>query len=293
MSKSRVQSLRDLVNGSKPAVRADEILYALAKKHQNSVRQPAGFFTQVRNGPTQQARRGELRIIDGLAIRKSWTHPHIIGYEVKVSRADFVGDTKWMDYLPMCHELYFACPSGLIKPEEVGDVVGLIWYNPETKVLTTRKKAVFRNIEIPWTMLWHIIMSHLDDDRHPFFSDQREKLQAWLEDKRSRRFMGYVVEGKLWQQLAEQEEEIEKLRRKLESSWDQPKKELEELKATLREAGINVDEWGWKRRLKELLERGVTAEIEHYLDELEQTVQRMRKTVSRTFASAVGGASRD
>lgn len=276
----------------KTNVRADEILYALAKKHKNNVGQPATFFTQVRNGPSHSARRGELRIIDGLAIRKSWTHPHIIGYEVKVSRSDFMRDTKWMDYLPMCHELYFACPSGLIQPEEVGEGVGLIWYNPETKALTTRKKAVYRNIEISWTMLWHIIMSHLADDRHPFFSDQREKLQAWLEDKRSRRSMGYAVKGKLWQQLAEQEEEIEKLRRKLEFTWDQPKRELEELKATLREAGIDVDEWGWKHRLKELLQRGVAVEIEHQINELEQTVHRLRKTVSRTFVGAVGGTIR-
>jgi len=271
-------------------VRADEILRALHKKHTENIRSSAAFFTQVRNGPTQSARRGELRIIDGLAVRKSWAQPCLTGYEVKVSRSDFMSDTKWPDYLPMCHELYFACPSGLIQPDEVGEEVGLIWYNPETQSLTTRKKAVYRRIELSADMLYHILMSHCDNGGHPFFSSKREMFEAWLADKRSRSDMGYAVKGKLWSQLLEQENELQDLRRKLDSEWEQPKRELEKIQAVLREAGIDPYRWGWEERLRELLSRGVTAVILDHVRDIERATSSLRRAVERTFVNT-GGAS--
>lgn len=63
---------------------------------------------------------------DGLAITKSYTKPNIIGYEIKVSRNDFLQDNKWHLYLQYCNEFYFVVPKGLVKKEELPDHVGLI-----------------------------------------------------------------------------------------------------------------------------------------------------------------------
>jgi len=48
------------------------------------------------------------------------------GYEIKVSREDFLQDKKWESYLKFCTWFYFVAPVGIIKPEELPDGIGLI-----------------------------------------------------------------------------------------------------------------------------------------------------------------------
>ena len=64
--------------------------------------------------------------------------------EVKISRADFHSD-KFKRYRtstqPPAEEVYYLCPSGLIKPEEVGESYGLLWFNGNR--LINKKKAPF------------------------------------------------------------------------------------------------------------------------------------------------------
>ncbi len=49
------------------------------------------------------------------------------GYEVKISRSDFVADDKWQEYLPFCNKFYFVCPPDLIKLSELPPETGLIY----------------------------------------------------------------------------------------------------------------------------------------------------------------------
>ena len=54
--------------------------------------------------PLDGGRRADLMAIDakgGLVI-----------VEIKVSRADLLGDAKWTDYLPHCDRFYWAVPAG-------------------------------------------------------------------------------------------------------------------------------------------------------------------------------------
>ena len=48
------------------------------------------------------------------------------GYEIKVSRGDFLADKKWQNYLPFVNFFYFATPPGLVKASEVPDDIGLL-----------------------------------------------------------------------------------------------------------------------------------------------------------------------
>jgi len=77
-----------------------------------------------------------------------------MGIEVKVSRADWRA-AKYKDrkteevranYYSWTgtNELYYACPAGLIQPEEVSESVGLLWYN-ETGDLLIRKTLFFES----------------------------------------------------------------------------------------------------------------------------------------------------
>src|SRR6266511_4356021 len=79
------------------------------------------------------------RRLDAWVLLKTWSPWTTIGYEVKVDRGDFLRDRKWVDYLPVCHELYFACPAKQIQPEELPPEVGLLWTTSGQRLVTKRK----------------------------------------------------------------------------------------------------------------------------------------------------------
>ena len=73
--------------------------------------------------PLPNGRRADLMAIDakgGLTI-----------VEIKVARADLIGDAKWLDYLDYCDRFFWAVPPGLARildedrylPQEAGLIV--------------------------------------------------------------------------------------------------------------------------------------------------------------------------
>ena len=216
------------------AIRADEILYALEIKHTRR-KKPDAFFTQVKNGPTQLVSSG-LLIMDALAIRKSWTRPCFIGYEVKVDRNDFVRDTKWQGYLDYCHQFYFVSPPDVVRPDDLPEKVGLMHYNEDKQTLTTKRKAIMNPIDISAEMLYYIIISRLENDRHPFFSTERDVFEAYVQDKENRKSLGYKVSSKMARELSETEEERQSLERR--------NKRLEENNEKLQNILKILEPWG-------------------------------------------------
>jgi hypothetical protein len=222
-------------------VRADLIKRALAKRHTDDF-----FLTEVKNGPTHFAR--DLLIMDAMAIKKSWANPCITVYEVKVDRQDFLRDEKWPGYRAYCHRLYFACPAGLIQPEELPEDVGMVWYNVEKGTLYTKKKAHHREIDISSEMLYYILMSKVQSDRHPFFNSQRELLEAYVQDKEDRVKLGWSVKSKLIDRINELEREIEKLKR-----YKDDAELLGKIRSILKEAGIDNYYWCLEDNLRKAL----------------------------------------
>lgn len=55
--------------------------------------------------PLRSGRRADLMGIDAKG--------RIVIVEIKVSRADLLGDAKWPDYLEFCDRFYWGLPSGL------------------------------------------------------------------------------------------------------------------------------------------------------------------------------------
>ncbi len=71
---------------------------------------------------------GRVPRADVLSIRKSY-QPHIIIYEIKATRSDFLSDVnrgKYRTYFDYCSQLYFAAPKGLLSKEEIPESCGLI-----------------------------------------------------------------------------------------------------------------------------------------------------------------------
>lgn len=74
--------------------------------------------------PLGNGRRADLMAIDGKG--------RIVIVEIKVSRADLLGDGKWTDYLDHCDRFFWAVPGGfdvspldgaLFQPERSGVIV--------------------------------------------------------------------------------------------------------------------------------------------------------------------------
>jgi hypothetical protein len=66
--------------------------------------------------PLPNGRRADMVAIDG--------HGLLTIVEIKVSRADLLGDSKWPDYLDYCDFFYWAVPSGFQLGPFDGDAHG-------------------------------------------------------------------------------------------------------------------------------------------------------------------------
>lgn len=133
---------------------ASIIMSLLRCRHSRDV-----FVPECKNGATQYVYLGGHRRIDAWAMKRSWLNFEIIGYEIKTSRADFLRDDKWREYLPMCHRFYFVVPWGLIDPREIESPAGLIYVAKTGGRLYAKKRAVRRAIEIPVDTLIYILFS--------------------------------------------------------------------------------------------------------------------------------------
>ncbi len=187
-------------------VTAADINKALALRHSKEF-----FITECKNGQTWYG--NQLYKFDAVAIYKSWAHPKIIGYEVKVSRGDYMGDNKFIGYMQYFHEFYLVTPTELIDRLEVPTDAGLIYFNPKTGSLTTKKKAIYRSIEVSADMLMYIIMNRLDEERIPFYSSKAEMFKDWLNCKTSNRTLAGLVRTKLVQENARLDSELNAIQR--------------------------------------------------------------------------------
>lgn len=100
-------------------------------------------FVPLTEFPTKSGRRMDICALG--------TDGEIVCIEVKSSRADFLSDHKWHDYLDWCDRLYFAVPEGFpeeLLPAEHGLIrtdafdAEIMRDAPEEKLSAARRKAV-------------------------------------------------------------------------------------------------------------------------------------------------------
>jgi hypothetical protein len=185
----------------KSACESSDIKIALGNKHKDDF-----FLTEVKSGSSYHGTAN--RILDAVAMKKSYAHKCITGYEIKVSRSDFTRDNKYFTYLPLVHALYMVCPTGLIKREELPIEIGLMWYDPVKKTLSVKKRPPPREIEISVDMLLYIIYSRLDGDRVPFYSSTAEYWRAWVEGKKSNDELAFAIRSKITAELRRLDNEL-------------------------------------------------------------------------------------
>lgn len=169
------------------------------------------FITECKTCSTYFPDPQGMLKFDGLAMTRSYTAPCITGYEIKISRSDFLGDNKWHLYLQYCNEFYFVVPAGLIAKEEIPENVGLIYYYPEKEKLLKKRKAVYRKIEEPVGIYKYIIYSRLDQERIPFYENRAEYAKDYLADQSEKRNIGWKLGSRMAQDLHDCQERLEKL----------------------------------------------------------------------------------
>lgn len=106
-----------------------------------------GIWT-LREMPLRCGRRADLMGVDAKGL--------IVIVEIKVARADLLGDGKWPDYLDYCDRFYWGVPPGLdrspltlaeYQPEDCGVIVGdgydaeIVRPAPLTRLAPARRKA--------------------------------------------------------------------------------------------------------------------------------------------------------
>lgn len=181
-------------NGGDLTVSAASLLHLLRHKHQGDL-----FVSECKTGPTHV---GQPFRFDAWVMKRSWAHPEYTGYEIKVTRSDFLRDEKWRAYLPFCNRLLFVSPLGVIKPEELPDSVGLLVPAPSGNKLLTKKKAIYRQVPEPVAVLLYILMSRAKihsptEYEAPNRSERTAFWRAWLEEKQSADRVGHLVSREL------------------------------------------------------------------------------------------------
>lgn len=121
-------------------------------------------MTTVQAVGTAEIRKA-LRGLDGLYINEfTWRglridavlvdyhQRKVRGFEIKVSREDFLQDKKWQLYSQFCSELSIVCPAELLQPEEIKSPFGLLWIGPNGEYWWKRRPKNIQHREaLAWT----------------------------------------------------------------------------------------------------------------------------------------------
>lgn len=115
-------------------VTAMDINCALASRYR---RDGDGYWSEI---SVTEPNDTVLRL-DGVALEVNWRgDTWISGFEVKVSRGDFLRDAKYLRYKDYVDDLTLVCPARMIDRSEVPEPVGLMYYDPSKRTLRYRRK---------------------------------------------------------------------------------------------------------------------------------------------------------
>lgn len=169
-------------------ISASDVAEAISNCHTKDV-----VVTECKDGPTWSTDHCR---VDVWTMKRSWSRPMISGYEIKITRQDFLNDTKWHNYLPLCNQFYFACPKNLLTADEMPAEAGLVYCVGST--IRQVKKAAWRDIQIPESLCRYLLMcrtrivppNHYEE---PNKSSKLDYWRDWVNQKEERKELGYAV----------------------------------------------------------------------------------------------------
>lgn len=220
---------------------AKELIDLLASRHSKDV-----FIPECKDGPTHYTSHVRM---DAWAMNKSWAHPVVSAYEVKVSRADFLKDNKWPAYLPLCNQFYFVAPAGLIDLFELPAEAGLLTAagKGDGARLLTKKKAPHRDVMIPEEVYRYILMCRVTTAPENVWgnTDNGDYWRRWIGEKAEKQKLGHRVSKRIAERAAEIEVENYRLRREIE--------EYAALQRWLDDQKLRITDWALQQKLTDRL----------------------------------------
>ncbi len=130
---------------------AKDVIKLLQSRHSKDV-----FFSEIAVDGRESKR------MDGWALKPSYTQKLVTGYEVKVSRSDFLQDNKMYEYMGYCNQMYLVAPAGVCRLEEIPEGFGFVLAT-ENRLLT-KKKAPYREVEIPESFYRGLLCNRAKND---------------------------------------------------------------------------------------------------------------------------------
>jgi len=217
------------MDGKAVAITASQIARLLASRHSKDV-----FVDECKSGPTWGGTHFRL---DAWAMCRSWARPCAWGYEIKVSRRDFIGDGKIGTYLPYCNELYVVAPPGIIGRDEVPEGAGLLETTKNGKRLLTRKKAPYRDVQIPEELYRYLLMTRCSITRDRSPGREADYWRAWLAERDGDKRVGHAVSRKLHQIVEQRIKAVEHENQELK--WQN--KQLAKVREAVKALGLSED----------------------------------------------------
>jgi len=251
---------------SKPKITAADIVRLLEQRHANDV-----FVPECKDGPSENT--SHLRL-DAWVMKRSWAKPCVWGYEIKVSRSDFLGDDKWHGYLPLCNEFYFVAPSGVIKPGELPEEAGLLLVTSTARRLWTKKKAPYRDIEIDTNIFRYVLISRAVITSDSVYTEEQSGVdywRRWLAQSAQKREIGWRVSRALSERYHREVTEVQARQRYLEKKLGR----LEGVERLLRRLKISV---GWRPEFA--VEQQYKRLMEHIPEDVEQKLQEAQQAIA-------------
>jgi len=147
------------------------------------------------NMPLGSVEISNVQIADVIAIPKSFAHPIVKIYEIKVTRGDFFGDIgreKYKGYFKSANQVIFAVPSNLVKVTELpDDGVGLIVRNETSwHVVRAGKRNDYKLTE---ELLLKLLMRGYEEHYQNYRSKERRDHEAKVYTSLKQSFHDYGV----------------------------------------------------------------------------------------------------
>ena len=269
------------------------VVNALACRHAKDV-----FVPGCKTGATWlRSKEYPLQIMDAWAMNRSWANPAVTCYEVKCSKSDFMGDKKWRGYLPYCNEFYFATPWKMVFPEELpGAECGLVWVTENGSRCVTKRRAQYREVDIPESLWRYILMcrTRIDAEIDPGDrgANRAEQAKTLLAKKAEWSEIGHLFARHIREQADKVEIENHRLKKEMER--------CDEVKAILKELGVesalHLTQWNLREDIIHHLEAleaewpKVERPLNDFLNDfkvVQQAIKRAREDREKALAAKV------
>lgn len=265
-------------------INSNHIKKLLKTKHLGDV-----FVPECKIGSATMQRN--CQIFDAWVMNKSWANAKVTGYEIKISRSDYLNDNKYRGYLDYCNSLYFVCPPKIILPEEIDKDVGLIYVSKNCTRLYTKKKAPFRDVEIPESIFRYILMcrteicdTNFNNLNIIYKQTKKEYWKKWLKEKKVDHRFGCQLGKTIRETINNEIDNVKTENSRVNSINEQ----LQSVKDFLNEIGVDMKRYGLRhvveRQLKMLdgiYPSGFKYKLESLIEDFKKistTVEKYRET---------------